>query len=53
MLCPLLKNCTEYQTRRKYSSAEKWRCHYKEYWSKCAIFTDISKKGGGVKVEET
>jgi len=38
MLCPLHKDCTEYQTRRKYIFLEKWKCSHKEYWSKCLIY---------------
>ena len=40
MLCPLLKECVEYQTRRKHVFLEKWKCRHKEYWSKCPIYLE-------------
>lgn len=53
MLCPKIKKCIEYKTKRKYSFTEKFKCKYKEYWSDCHIyFRKIQRRLNNVEMEK-
>jgi len=45
MLCPLIKTCEEYRTKRRYSSVERFRCSHKEHWSKCPLLRENHRDG--------
>jgi len=45
MLCPLIKTCEEYRTKRRYSGVQDFRCRHKEHWSKCSLYIEIKREG--------
>jgi len=46
MKCPHIKECKVYRDRRQYHYVERFRCHHKEYWSKCSIYLETKKDSG-------
>lgn len=42
-VCPNLKECEDWQEKRRFDYVEDFKCRHKDFWTKCPIYKETLK----------